>query len=216
MGFKVAVIYYSLRGRLVTLAHVIAEGACNIPGAEVNLYRVQDPIRGDNEEHYDEGVLDAPVITLQVVREADAIIIGAPGRQGGMCGEMRLFLDGWAQFQLEGRTSGKAGINGGLKGKVGSAFTSVGGLGRGFGGHEAILQSFHATFLQHGMVVIGTPPSMLMEDALMATPFGIVMAGKETATSVPSLSEAEVKLAYGMGEWTAQIAKLLHDTDLNH
>lgn len=39
-----------------------------------------------------------------------------------------------------------------LQGKVGSAFTSVGGHGRGFGGHEAILQSFHATFLQHGMV----------------------------------------------------------------
>ena len=38
------------------------------------------------------------------------------------------------------------------QGKVGSAFTSVGGHGRGFGGHEAILQSFHATFLQHGMV----------------------------------------------------------------
>lgn len=38
------------------------------------------------------------------------------------------------------------------QGKVGAAFTSVGGHGRGFGGHEAILQSFHATFLQHGMV----------------------------------------------------------------
>lgn len=42
-----------------------------------------------------------------------------------------------------------------LQGKVGAAFTSVGGHGRGFGGHEAILQSFHATFLQHGMVCPG-------------------------------------------------------------
>ena len=38
------------------------------------------------------------------------------------------------------------------QGKVGSAFTSVGGHGRGYGGHEAILSSFHAFFLQHGMV----------------------------------------------------------------
>ena len=38
-----------------------------------------------------------------------------------------------------------------LQGKVGGAFTSVGGKLRGYGGHEAILQSFHATFLQHGM-----------------------------------------------------------------
>ncbi len=45
-------------------------------------------------------------------------------------------------------------LNHSWQGKVGSAFTSVGGHGRGFGGHEAILQSFHATFLQHGMVRI--------------------------------------------------------------
>jgi multimeric flavodoxin WrbA len=38
------------------------------------------------------------------------------------------------------------------QGKVGSAFTSVGGHGRGYGGHEAILSSFHSFFLQHGMV----------------------------------------------------------------
>ena len=37
----------------------------------------------------------------QVVRDADAIILGAPGRQGGMCGEMRLFLDSLAPLQVE-------------------------------------------------------------------------------------------------------------------
>lgn len=48
----------------------------------------------------------------------------------------------------------------------------------------------------------------------MATPFGVVMAGKETARVPPALNEHEVKLAYSMGEWTAQVAKLLHDSDL--
>lgn len=38
---------------------------------------------------------------LQAILEADAIIAGAPGRQGGMCGEMRLFLDTWAKHQTE-------------------------------------------------------------------------------------------------------------------
>ena len=183
----------------------------------------------------------------QAVLDADAIILGAPGRQGGMCGEMRLFLDTWAshqtqqqmgfgalkvRFLLQHCSSFHCGLvvchnidtsffvascvcnnillflawlptvsvttlmlfghaanvgssvchNIGFcsliannvycnislspiiahkgtdsllrvaQGKVGSAFTSVGGHGRGFGGHEAILQSFHATFLQHGMV----------------------------------------------------------------
>ena len=39
--------------------------------------------------------------SLQAILEADAIILGAPGRQGGMCGEMRLFLDTWAVHQTE-------------------------------------------------------------------------------------------------------------------
>lgn len=60
-------------------------------------------------------------------------------------------------------------------------------------------------------VVVGNPPNPIMEDALMATPFGVVMAGKETANHHLSLNEHEVKLAYAMGEWTAQVAKMLHD-----
>ena len=65
------------------------------------------------------------MILLQAILTADAIILGtavcpgiitpantfhqqkalchagAPGRQGGMCGEMRLFLDTWAKHQTE-------------------------------------------------------------------------------------------------------------------
>ena len=63
-------------------------------------------------------------------------------------------------------------------------------------------------------VVVGNPPTPVMEEATMATPFGVVMAGKETARFPPALNEHEVKLAYSMGEWTAQVAKLLHDSDL--
>lgn len=36
---------------------------------------------------------------------ADAIVLGAPGRQGGMCGEMRLFLDSLAHLQIAGKGS---------------------------------------------------------------------------------------------------------------
>jgi hypothetical protein len=54
-----------------------------------------------------------------------------------------------------------------------------------------------------------------MEDAALATPFGVVMAGKETAQFPPALNEYEVKLAYSMGEWTAQVAKMLHDSEVS-
>ena len=60
-------------------------------------------------------------------------------------------------------------------------------------------------------IVLGNPPNPMMEDALNATPFGVVMAGKETANKGPSLNEHEVKLAFNMGEWTSQVTKMLHD-----
>ncbi len=47
---------------------------------------------------------DAPV--AQDIREADAVIFGAPGRQGGMCGEMRMFLDSLAPLQVERKGGG--------------------------------------------------------------------------------------------------------------
>ena len=37
--------------------------------------------------------------------QADAVVLGAPGRQGGMCGEMRLFLDSLAHLQVAGKGS---------------------------------------------------------------------------------------------------------------
>ena len=60
-------------------------------------------------------------------------------------------------------------------------------------------------------VVVGAPPSVEMEDVLAATPFGIVMAGRETSDRKPSLSESEVKLAFNFGAWTSQVARMLHD-----
>ena len=116
MVFKVAVIYFSLRGRLVTLANVIAAGARNVRpslfwrslaladrsyslprralndvkptpaaqsacinsafvrptqvlGAEVTVYRVRDPVRGDqlSISDFDDGVFDAPTATVEVI-----------------------------------------------------------------------------------------------------------------------------------------------------
>ena len=37
-----------------------------VPGAEVTVYRVPDPVRGDNPEEFDEGVLEAPMVTEEV------------------------------------------------------------------------------------------------------------------------------------------------------
>jgi NAD(P)H dehydrogenase (quinone) len=178
-----------------------------VEGADVTVYRVKDPIVGDDYNAFDRGVLESPVATPEVVLQADCIVFGAPGRQGGVCCEMSFFLDSLRDFQTNGCL---------LKGKVGSAFTSVGGVGCGHGGHEGVLQSFHSFFLQHGMLSVGVPPSPMMEMAPLATPLGTCMNGKESGKDTPgsrlrALSEEEVKLAYSQGEWASIITKQLHD-----
>jgi NAD(P)H dehydrogenase (quinone) len=178
-----------------------------VEGADVTVYRVKDPIAGDDRALFDHGVLDAPVATPEVVLQADCIVLGAPGRQGRVCAEMSFFLDSLRDFQNNGCL---------LKGKVGSAFTSVGEVGSGHGGHEGILQSFHSFFLQHGMLPVGVPPSPMMDAAPLATPLGTCMSGSGAAKETPgsrlrSLSEEEVKLAYSQGEWASIITKQLHD-----
>ncbi len=40
--------------------------AAQVPGAEVTVWRVRDPVKGDDHAEFDEGVLDAPVVTVQV------------------------------------------------------------------------------------------------------------------------------------------------------
>lgn len=70
-----------------------------IPGADVQVYRIKDPVRGDDPEKFAPAVLAAPIVTRQVLLDADCIIIGGPGRQGGFAGEVRLFLDSMAEFQ---------------------------------------------------------------------------------------------------------------------
>lgn len=269
-----AVIYFSRRGRLVTLANIIAEGVrqvrhedtsasretrsrvvkhpsrrarlvrtpprvldrgvsrsephakthaddrspfsrqsrtlfphFQVEGADVHVYRIKDPVIGDDAAQFDQGVLDAPIATPEVVLQADCVIVGAPGRQGTLCAEVSYFFNTLTDFQTNGCL---------LKGKVGSAFTSIGGVGGGYGGHEPILQSVHGFFLQHGMIPVGVPPSPMMEDAPLASPFGTCMTGKDhkdqsAGSRLRSLSEGEVKLAYSQGEWASIITKQLHD-----
>ena len=40
-----------------------------VAGAEVTVYRVQDPVRPDNSSDFDEGVLEAPAVSVQVFNQ---------------------------------------------------------------------------------------------------------------------------------------------------
>lgn len=180
------------------------------------MHRVADPVRPDSA--FEEGVLDAPVASVATVEGADVVILGAPARQGGVCAEMRAFLDAWGPLQ-----SAPDGPR--LRGKVGAAFTSVGGGARGPGGAESVLSALHTLFLHHAMVVVGNPPTAAMATTPGATPLGAVLVatdegveGAGATTTAPrrpnaGLGADEVRLGYSLGAWAAQVGALLHDSD---
>ncbi|HSD94961.1 MAG TPA: NAD(P)H-dependent oxidoreductase, partial [Syntrophales bacterium] len=95
---KVLVVFYSMYGHIYKMAQAAAEGAKEVPDADVELRRVPETL--SDEILGKMGALEAqkamagiPVCTIGELAEVDAIIFGTPTRFGNMCGQMRQFLD---------------------------------------------------------------------------------------------------------------------------
>jgi NAD(P)H:quinone oxidoreductase type IV len=200
MSIKVQVIFYSMYGHVYHMAEAIAEGARQVPGAEVSLYQVPELVPEDVLEKYGAKAARAsfskiPMAKVHQLAEAHAVIFGTPTRFGNMAAQMRNFLD----------QTGPLWMKGALIGKVGSVFAST---GTQHGGQETTITSFHTTLLHHGMVIVGVPYSESglshMGDITGGTPYGATtLAGADGARQP---SENELKIARYQGKHVAEIA----------
>jgi NAD(P)H dehydrogenase (quinone) len=142
---RVLVLYYSMYGHIEAMAQAVAEGARQVPGAQVDLKRVPELVPEEVLRKSGAKVDQAaPVAKPEELGQYDAILFGTPTRFGNMTGQMRNFLD-----QLGGLW-----VSGALVGKVGSVFCSS---ATQHGGQESTLLTFHPTLLHLGMVVVGLP-----------------------------------------------------------
>lgn len=200
---KVYIIFYSTYGHIFRMAEAIGEGVKEVPGAEVIFRRVPETLPDDILAKM--GALDAqkgmshiPVITVDELKEADAIIFGTPTRFGNMIGQMRQFLD----------STGKLWAEGALIGKVGSVFTST---ATQHGGQESTILSFHITLLHHGMIVVGLPYSfqgqMRIDEMTGSSPYGASTITGGKGERMPS--ENELAAARFQGKHVASITKKL-------
>ena len=200
---KVLIVFYSMYGHIYKMAQAIAEGAKEVPGAEVTLRRVPETL--SDEVLGKMGALEAqksmaniPVCKVDELAGADAILFGAPTRFGNMCGQMRQFLDATGQLWAKGA----------LVGKVGSVFTSS---GTQHGGQESTILTFHITLLHQGMVIVGLPYAFAgqtrMDEITGGSPYGAstIVGGK--GERMPS--ENELAAARWQGKYAATIATKL-------
>jgi NAD(P)H dehydrogenase (quinone) len=204
---RVLVVFYSMYGHIYKMAEAIAEGVREIPGCEVVLRRVPETLPGEVLEKM--GALDAqkamahiPLVQLEELASADAIIFGTPTRFGNMCGQMRQFLDSTGQLWLKGS----------LVGKVGSVFSSS---ATQHGGQESTILSFHTTLLHQGMVVVGLPYAFAgqMDNSQITgcSPYGASTIAGTDGSRNPS--ENELAGARFQGTHAATIARKLSKAD---
>ena len=200
---KVQIVFYSMYGHVYKLAEAVAEGARQVPGAQVELYQVAELVPDEALERTGakaarEAFADIPFAKPAQLAEADAIIFGTPTRFGNMCAQMRNFLDQTGQLWLKGA----------LAGKVGSVFTST---GTQHGGQETTITSFHSTLLHQGMIIVGVPytgPELTnMKEITGGSPYGASTLAGGDGSRQPSGNE--LIIARSQGKRVAEIANKL-------
>jgi NAD(P)H dehydrogenase (quinone) len=203
MSAKVQVIFYSMYGHIYQMAQAVAEGAAQVPGAQVELLQVEELLSAEvlgkmGAVASRQAFANVPVATVEHMAEADALIFGTPTRFGMMCAQMRSFLD---------RTGG-LWAKGALIDKVGSVFTSS---NTQHGGQESTILSFHTTLLHQGMILAGVPYSQpqLSEISQISgcSPYGASTIAGPDGSRAPLAGELE--LARYQGKRVTEIASAL-------
>jgi NAD(P)H dehydrogenase (quinone) len=201
MSVKVQVIFYSLYGHVFQMAEAVAEGARQIPGAEVELLQVRETLPPEILAKM--GAVEAkkafahiPVADPHHLSEADAIIFGTGTRFGGAPAQMRAFFD----------ATGGLWSSGALIGKVGSIFTASGSQ---HGGQESTILSMHTFLMHQGMVVVGVPYAatelLAMDEISGGTPSGASTITAGDGSRKPS--ENELSIARYQGRHVTEIAR---------
>jgi NAD(P)H dehydrogenase (quinone) len=202
---KIQIIFYSMYGHIHQMAEAVAEGARQVPGADVKLYQVAELIPPETLERVGakaakDKFAHIPVAEPSVMAEADAIIFGTPTRFGNMIAQMRNFLDQTGQMWAKGT----------LIGKVGSVFTST---ATQHGGQETTITSFHTTLLHHGMVIVGVPyscPGLTnMSEITGGSPYGAGTLAGGDGSRQPTQNELDIARFQGkhVAEITAKLVR---------
>lgn len=164
---KALILFHSVYGHVYELAQAVEAGV-KAAGLE--------PVLRKAPETLPESVLEAiggleprkawahvPDAVIQDLVDAEAVIIGSPTRFGGMCGQVRQFLD----------STGGLFAKGALVGKVGAFFTSS---NTQHGGQETTILTSIPFFLHQGLVFVGLPYAFAgqtsVEEIIGGSPYG--------------------------------------------
>ncbi len=201
---KTLIMFYSMYGHVYKLAEAVAEGVRQVENMEAVVRKVPETLPDDLVAKLGgleprKAWADIPEVKIADMEEADAVIIGTPTRFGGVCAQVRTFLDGTGK--LWGRQT--------LLGRIGAAFTST---GTQHGGQEVTLYgSIYPYFLHMGMLVCGLPYAFQgQSDAsriIGGSPYGASTVAGHDGSRTPD--EIDLDGAKYLGRHVAQLTKKL-------
>ena len=188
----VLILYYSRTGGTRLLAEKIAYGA-QMSGCDVMLRTVANvsPDTVQSEQPIPEH--GAPYVTLDELKQCDALAVGSPTRFGNMAAAMKHFWDSTSALWLRGD----------LVDKPACVFASSASL---HGGQETTLMSMMLPLLHHGMIICGLPYAVpeLASTRSGGTPYGATHVSFNAES--PTLTSDEIALAIAQGK---RLAKLI-------
>ena len=193
MTCEVLVLYYSRHGAVREMAHLIARGIEQVPGAKARLRTVPNVSANTAATTPLVPQEGPPYVELTDLTECNGLALGSPTRFGNMAAPLKHFLD----------TTGALWLRGALSGKPATVFTSTASL---HGGQETTLLSMMLPLLHHGMLIVGLPYTLPEINATRTggTPYGAShFAG--TADDQP-VSDAERSLCVSQGKRLAEVA----------
>ena len=201
---KVLVVYYSMYGHVLQLAHSVVEGVKSVAGVEVVLRRVQEFAEIEEDIPRHEHALavwnrqkDIPVCTLDDLKEAEGIVFGSPTRYGNMTAQMKRLIDSTVKLWMAG----------GFEGKPAGVFTSTAST---HGGQETTCFTMMAPLLHLGMIIVGVPystPGLLHYEARGGSPYGAstIAGGQNELQPVPE----DLAIAQALGRRVAEVTRKL-------
>lgn len=201
MSVKVQVIFYSVYGHAWKLAEAIAEGARQVPGAEVQVLQVPNLLSDDiiakmGATEARKAFAHVPIAEVKNLPDADVILFGSGTRYGSAAASLQAFFDA---------TGGLWG-KGALVGKVGGVFTSTGSQ---HGGQETTLISMQTFLFHQGMAVVGVPYAakelLNMDEITGGSPYGSSTITAGDGSRQPS--ENELAIARFQGKHTTELGR---------
>ncbi len=184
---NVLVLYYSRHGATAEMASLVARGVESVDGVEAMLRTVPEISETCEATDAQVPISGAPYVSLDDLKNCDALALGSPTRFGNMAAPLKYFLE---------KTSGQW-LSGSLVGKPAGVFTSTSSL---HGGQESTLLTMMIPLLHHGMLITGLPytESELLTTSTGGTPYGPThVAGSQS--DFP-LSDDEKALCKALGK----------------